>query len=158
VQKAVETGPLNEAGVWTTKLALNATADSAHECRLWVVETDPYSFAGWKIGLIGAGSSLPFVGVAAEAFSTGRKYDVLLAMDAAQKAEPLVPTDDMGAYRQSGQMREDRLPEGAIEQIRSGTPLIVITGKDSVAGGYARQLADAGAFTFHGMVGASRAS
>ncbi|HZU09227.1 MAG TPA: glycoside hydrolase [Pseudacidobacterium sp.] len=158
VQKAVESDPLNGTGVWTTRLELNGSASSAHECRLWVVETAPYSLSGLKIGLIGAEQSLPFAGVTAEPYSASQKYDILLAMDAPQKSEPLVPTDDMGAYRQSGQVREDVLPEGVIEQVRNGTPLVVVTGKDSIASGFAKQLAGAGAFTFYGMVGASRAS
>jgi hypothetical protein len=42
--------------------------------------------------------------------------------------------------------------------VRAGTPLLAITPTDGQSIGVAKQLAALGAFTFHGMVGASRAS
>lgn len=49
------------------------------------------------------------------------------------------------------------LGAGALAQVRAGTPLLIDTADDGVADSLARQLANAGAFRYDGMVGRARA-
>jgi hypothetical protein len=87
------------------------------------------------------------------------QYDVIVASGGTAEAAKNLAVDAEGAYKPgAGPLIESALSEDVFAAVKAGTPLLALTPTDGQSVGVAKQLAATGAFTFNGMVGASRAS
>ncbi|SFS12726.1 Glycosyl hydrolases family 2 [Granulicella pectinivorans] len=164
LQEEVKTPPLSIPGTWKVRLALSTHPDVTHETALLVVDPTPANFRPLRVGLARVSPQLEATlgqieHLTLEAFQPGAKYDVIVGSGGSSDASKDLATDAEGAYKPgSGPLPEFTLPDEVMVAVRAGTPLLAITPTDGQSIGVAKQLAALGAFTFHGMVGASRAS
>lgn len=164
LKEGFATEALNKEGRWRFRLQLEDHSATTFERELLVVAPVPKSFRPIKVGIASLAPSMDaqlrmIPKLQIESFKAGQKYDVILASGGSLDAEKNLAVDAEGAYKPgSGPVKEFTLPNEVLEAVRQGTPLLACTPSEGQAIGVARQLAQAGAFRFNGMVGPSRAS
>lgn len=181
VREAVATEPLRAPGMWKARLELSGRPEVTHERDLLVLDVPPAprrepvrvaiiglpENAGAAGALGKAGSTLAdkvaahlrmVPGMTVGAFAPGAPHDVLVwcGGDAA-KAEQ-VDAEGADLVEKAKVAPAAGLPPAALAAVRDGVPLLALPASEAAAEALARQLAAAGAFRFHGMVGTSRAS
>jgi hypothetical protein len=164
LKEAFSTEALKKVGKWRFRLNLEGHPTPAFERELLVVAPTPMRFRPIKVGTASLAPSMDaqlhmIPDLQIESFQPGQKYDVILASGGSLDAEKNLAVDAEGAYKPGlGPVKEFNLPSEVLEAVRQGTPLLACTPSEGQAIGVARQLAQAGAFRFNGMVGPSRAS
>jgi hypothetical protein len=100
-------------------------------------------------------------GVVAEDYAEGRRYDAIVVSGLTGKStEAQRLGGDEGVTLQKANnlpLVPGEVPQSVIVAAQAGTPLLVIAQEDGLADGLATQLAAAGAFSYRGQVGRTRA-
>jgi hypothetical protein len=156
------TEPLDKEGRWRFRLGFEDHPAPTFERELLAVAPTPKRFRPIKVGIAslapGMDAQLRLIpSLQIESFKLGQKYDVILASGGSLDAEKNLAVDSEGAYKR-GPVKESTLPGEVLEAVKQGTPLLACTPSEGQAVGVARQLAEAGAFRYNGVVGPSRAS
>ena len=164
VKEGFTTEALKKEGRWRFRLRLKGHPTAAFERELLVIAPVPKGFRPIKVGIAALAPTIEaqlrmIPNLQIESFKQGEKYDVILASGGSLDAEKNLAVDAEGAYKPGpGPVKEYNLPSEVLEAVKQGTPLLACTPSEGQAIGVARQLAEAGAFRFHGVVGPSRAS
>jgi hypothetical protein len=161
VHEGVTSEPLTTAGTWKSRLELAGQPDVTHERALLVVDVPSATAKPVHVALASVPDSVAahlraLPGVVVAPFETGTRADVIVFSGEPEAKKSAV--DAEGADIIQAAKTQPGLPEAVLSAIRRGTPLLALPATEGHAAGIARQLADAGAFTFDGMVGTSRAS
>ena len=164
LREGFSTEALTKEGKWRFRLHLEDHPTPTFERELLVVAPTPRNFRAIKVGIASLAPTMdaqlrliPYLQI--ESFTPGQKYDVILASGGSLDAERNLAVDAEGAYKPGpGPIKEFTLPNEVLEAVKQGTPLLACTPSEGQAIGVAKQLAQAGAFRFNGMVGPSRAS
>ena len=101
-------------------------------------------------------NSIP--GVVTAPFVPEKHWDAVVFCGGPEAARKNATTDADGANVTRAAAIQPGLPDALLTAIRAGLPLLAMPSTEGHATGVARQLAEAGAFRFGGMVGTSRAS
>jgi beta-galactosidase len=160
--------------IWVTqKIALSSSFAAPHARYVNQVTLAVMNVAvsGISPGLRKQLSTL--VGVIVREFQPGEKYDLIissgLTSHTAGEAEagettgleavppPMKPGHTPEPGEEPIPQQLGHLQHGILEAVRAGTPLLAIPQANALSDGVAKQLADAGAFTFNGNVGDFRA-
>lgn len=163
-KEGFSTEALSKEGKWRFRLQLQDHPTPTFERELLVVAPVPKRFRPIKVGIASLAPSMEaqlrmIPDLQIESFKPGQKYDVILASGGSLDAEKNLAVDAEGAYKPGpGPVKEFTLPNEVLEAVKQGTPLLTCTPSEGQAIGVARQLSQAGAFHFNGMVGPSRAS
>ncbi len=163
IREAFTTDALNLEGMWRFRLTLQGSSAPAFERELLVVAPRPQRFRTIMVGIASLAPSVEeqlraIPGATVKPFQPGTHYDVLMASGGSQDSEKNIAVDAEGAYKPIGPLKEFELPTLVVDAVRSGIPLLACTPSEGQAAGVARQLAQAGAFRYKGLVGPSRAS
>lgn len=167
IQEAVTSEPLNAPGKWRSRLELKGDRSAAFERELLVVALPPAGPKPLRVALASVPETLAsqittLPGVNASVWNLAEKYDVVVfcgGSDARAGASTKAgETDVDGADINRTAKAQAGLPEALLAAVRGGLPLLCMPATEGHAIAVAKQLATAGAFTFDGMVGASRAS
>jgi hypothetical protein len=164
IKEGFNTAPLTKEGKWRFRLHLEDHPTPTFERELLVIAPTPKHFRPIKVGIAslapGIDAQLRMIpGLQIESFKPGEKYDVIMASGGSLDAEKNLAVDAEGAYKPgSGPVKEFNLPSEVLDAVKQGTPLFACTPSEGQSIGVARQLAQAGAFQFNGVVGPSRAS
>jgi beta-galactosidase len=163
IKEGFITDALNKEGRWRFRLGIAGSSVPTFERDLLVVAPAPKGFRPIKVGTASLAPAVEeqlhqIPGVIVEAFQPATHYDVLMASGGALDAEKNTAVDAEGAYKPTGPLKEFRIPLAILDAVRGGTPLLACTPSEGQAAGVARQLAEAGAFKYNGLVGQARAS
>ncbi len=163
VREAVTSEPLLTPGRWRSRLALSSGVGLAHERELLVVEVPPVGAKTLSVGLAnvpdGIAAQLKSItGVVTAPFVPEKHWDVVVFCGGPDAAQKNATTDADGADVTRAGAVQPGLPATLLAAVRAGLPLLAMPSAEGHATGVARQLAEAGAFRFDGMVGTSRAS
>jgi beta-galactosidase len=181
LKEAFQTPPLTEEGMYHFKFAISSSPLSTQTKEIWVADAHPIKrFRALQIAVSGITPALrrqlAQQGNVVD-FVPGKKYDVIVSSgltshaSAEQNAgdttglevQPAANPGTAAAVRkpEPGEVPATNQPgilaEGILEAVRAGTPLLAVPQADTLSDGVAKQLAAAGAFTFHGNVGDFRA-
>src|SRR5205823_8515220 len=108
----------------------------------------------------------PRLGISIRDFAPGEKYDAIVVSGLAsgisgtQKSGDTTgleaqPTGDLGPLATTKQL--GHIDPAVLDAVKAGTPLLAMPQADTLSDGVAKQLSDAGAFTWNGNVGDYRA-
>ena len=163
VSEAVTSEPLLAEGKWRSRLALSSGAGQAHERELLVVNVPPVGAKALDVALVDvpeliANQLKSIPDVAAAPFVPGKNWDVVVFCGGPDGAQKNTTTDADGADVTRAALVQPGLPAALLVAVRAGLPLLALPSTEGHASSVARQLAEAGAFRFDGMVGTSRAS
>ncbi len=164
-----ETPVLAEEGLYRFKFALSSAPLSTQTKEIWVTRAYPQneSCQALKVGVSGISArlrkQLSELGcVSVSDFKAGETYGAIISSGLTANAkidgqigETTGETNPINAVQTTTQL--GRLDPAIVEAVKAGTPLLAIPQADSLSEGVAKQLADAGAFTYHGAVGDFRA-
>jgi beta-galactosidase len=178
LQEAFETPKLTEEGLHRFKFGISSARGATHTKEIWVTQTWLEQFRPTKVGVSGLTPSirkqLEHMGtMSVHEFQPGEKYEVIISSGLTTHT-----TTDHAAGETTGlestppPMKPGHIPEpgevatpnqlghidpAILEAVKSGTPLLAIPQANTLSDGVAKQLAEAGAFTFNGNVGDFRA-
>ncbi len=175
VHEAFESPALGEIGMWRFRFALSSAPANTQTKEIWVTEPPAIKRTrALEVAVAGISPSLRKQlqalaqghGINLSPFSPAKRYDLILSsgytsegailQDSGETTgtdpQPAAVTGAVQATTENG-----RLDPAVLAAVRAGTPLLAIPQADSLSDGVARQLADAGAFTFSGNVGDFRA-
>jgi hypothetical protein len=175
VKEAFVTPKLDEMGLWRFRFALSSAHTSTQTTEIWVTEPPAIKRVGAVTvavsGLIpkvrrDIEALSPRLGISIHDFTAGEKYDAIVISGLAAgvsgtqnsgdttglEAQPAGDTGPAMAIKQVG-----HIDPAILDTVRAGTPLLAIPQADTLSDGVAKQLADAGAFTYKGTVGDYRA-
>lgn len=161
IREAITSGPLQQTGRWRSRLELSGRPEVTHERELLVVGVPPSSGRPVRIavadvpeGIASHFRSIP--GVTVHPFDPAGRFDVVVFCGGGTEQKTKVDAEGADVIRTPGS--DPGLPPSVLAAVRAGLPLLALPASEGHAVGVARQLADAGAFQFGGMVGTSRAS
>jgi hypothetical protein len=182
VKEGFTTPPLTEVGMYRFRFALSSMPLVTQVKEIWVTGGVQERFRALRVGVSGVTPALrkQLEGLAkVEEFRAGGRYDAIVSSgltattSARQEAgdttgleaQPVAKPNDTptvpGRKLEPGEGPEvaqtGHLEAGILEAVRAGTPLLAIPQADTLSEGVAKQLAAAGAFTYHGTVGDFRA-
>ncbi|CAN5485774.1 hypothetical protein BH10ACI4_BH10ACI4_09310 [soil metagenome] len=175
LKEAFRTPPLTEEGMYRFKFSLSSAPLATHTKEIWVTgvptgvckEVRKIALSGVTPGLR---EQLAALGkqlcLEMEDFKAGTKYAAILSSGLTASASDkqnsgdttgleAQPANVVGSTQTTTQL--GHLDPVILEAVRAGTPLMAIPQADTLSEGVARQLADAGAFTYNGTVGDYRA-
>jgi hypothetical protein len=177
VQANFATPPLDEEGMYRFKFALSSMPGNTQVKDIWVTDTkaDVSCRIGRKVAVSGISPALrkqlEQFGSCFEIvdFKPGETYAVVISsglatgVNATQnagdttglEAQPANPADVVGAVQTTTQL--GHIDPAILEAVKAGTALLAIPQADTLSEGVAQQLAQAGAFEYHGTVGDFRA-
>ncbi|HEY0281093.1 MAG TPA: hypothetical protein VGC27_00520, partial [Rhizomicrobium sp.] len=175
IQEGFATPPLTQEGFYTFEYALPGVP--AQTRQIWVTDAKRAPVGGkvLRVGVAGVWPSLraqlaKLPGITVEEFSSSRfdvlglgrgRYDVLISSGLTEQSSPgqkLGGEEGLAMQRKSGQPAvPGALPDGMLDAIKDGTPLLLLPQEDALSDGVAKQLAAAGAFRYGGDVGRLRA-
>jgi len=164
LKEGFSTEALDKEGKWRFRLRLEDHPTPTFERELLVVAPVPKHFRPMKVGIAALTPVIEkqlraIAGLQVETFQPRQKFDVIVASGGSLDAEKNLSVDAEGAYKPGpGPIKESNLPSNVLAAVKDGTPLLACTPTEGQAIGVARQLSEAGAFKFYGMVGPSRAS
>jgi beta-galactosidase len=163
VHEALTTSSLEKPGRWRSRFELTGSPEVTHEREILVVDLPAAMTKPTTVGLAHVSGPIADLlkalpAVTAVEFEPGKRCDVIVFAGQIDSPRNAVGVDAEGAEVTRTAARETGLPPAVLAAVRAGTPLLVLPSNDGHAQAVARQLADAGAFRFDGMVGTSRAS
>jgi beta-galactosidase len=166
-----ETPHLVEEGLYRFRFSLSSEPLATQIKEIWVANIESKIARQLRIGVSGIAPALRrqlqnLDGTTVSTFKVGQVFDVVISagLKAGEIADENVgettgeslPTAK-GIANKAAAPTPGELESGIIEALRSGIPLLVIPQTDALSDGVAKQLAAAGAFTYHGAVGDFRA-
>jgi len=182
LQEGFVTPKLTEEGLYRFKFAISSSPASTHTKELWVTKRPRYDAVGglpFQIGVSGITPLLrqQLVDLGAlfqlRDFKPGDRYDLIISSGLTSHTtgeqnvgettglEAVPPPMKPGHIPEPGEeaitQQLGHLQRGILEAVKAGTPLLAIPQANTLSDGVAKQLADAGAFTFSGNVGDFRA-
>ena len=186
LQQGFSTSPLTEEGLYSFRFTSDASPLSTQVKDIWVTAVSSAHTlcrTGTRVGVSGISPALRAHLVAVGGagcytlsdFKPGERYDLIISAGLTSSAtgtgpeagettglEALPPTAAAnGRKLEPGEAPEvtqlGRLDPAILDAVRAGTPLLCIPQANTLSDGCAKQLAQAGAFTFHGNVGDFRA-
>ncbi|HKO19932.1 MAG TPA: hypothetical protein VJU82_13695, partial [Acidobacteriaceae bacterium] len=168
----------SEEGMWRFKFAISSVPSATQTKEIWVTRVPQQNVVcqcvrSTRVAVSGVSASLrrqieKTSGCCQQIldFDAGEKYDVIVSagmtagVNGTQnagdttglEAQPASDTGPTVATKQAG-----HIDPAVLDAVRAGTPLLAIPQADTLSDGVAKQLADAGAFTYSGTVGDYRA-
>ena len=174
VKDGFATPALGEEGLWRFKFALSGMPLATQTKEIWVADTKRRQARELKVGVAGITpalrkqlKALPWITVSS--FKAGERYDVIVAAgltgtaSAEQEAGETTGLEAPPGTRkpEPGETplptQVGALPRSVMDAVSAGTPLLAIPQADTLSDGVAKQLADAGAFTYDSTIGDFRA-
>jgi hypothetical protein len=158
----VDTPALDDEGEYLFTFALNANPQTTQKRQIWVTKTSLELAKVARVGVLGgspeAEKSLNKIGnLLVERHSPRGQYHLLAVLADAPAAKKAAFDTEAGYKDLAASNQDFHLPEEVLPLIQKGTPLLAWAQNDAVATNLATQLSQAGAFTYSGMVGKSRA-
>ncbi|MDE3106317.1 MAG: glycoside hydrolase, partial [Acidobacteriota bacterium] len=171
LQQEFQTPPLTEEGMYRFRFSLSSHPLATQTREIWVADTRRQPHRPLTVAVSGVTpalqrqlSALP--GVSVVPWRPQVACDVIVASgltshtSADQRSGDTTgleaqPASVVGAVQTSQQVGS--LAAGVLEAVTGGTPLLAMPQADTLSDGVARQLAEAGAFTYLGTVGDFRA-
>lgn len=168
VQENFVTPPLSVEGRYRFEFSFSGAPQATHIRDIWVVETKraPISGKTVKVGLTGVWPSLIELlallpGVSVEEYDSRHDYDAVISSGLTAQSTPGQKLGGDAGLTLDKKARTNpvpgKLPETLLDLVKQGLPLLLLPQEDGLADGVARQLAEAGAFTYRGPVGRYRA-
>jgi beta-galactosidase len=178
LKEAFETPALDEEGFYRFKFAISSAPLNTQTKEIWVAQVDAPVTKGRRltIGVSGITSVLrrqlgTLSGVDVRDFKSGEKVDMIVAagltsyvagdQNIGETTGESMPVMKPGHTPEPGEVpvsiQLGRLSKDVLESVEQGTPLLAIPQTDTLSDGVAKQLAEAGAFRYHGPVGNFRA-
>jgi beta-galactosidase len=184
VKENFRTSPLTEEGLYQFRFSLSSAPLSTQAKQIWVTEPPAYKRArSLAVAVSGITPTLrkqlialsPRLGITVEEFAPGKKYDVIVSsgltaltsseqtagdttgLEAQPGANKIIPGRKLEPGESTPITQLGHLDPAIFEAVRTGIPLLAIPQADALSAGVAKQLADAGAFTYHDTVGDFRA-
>jgi beta-galactosidase len=163
VCEAVTSEPLLIPGTWRSRLALSNGAGLTHERELLVVEVPPAGAKTLNVALSNVSDAIAnqlksVPGVVTAPFDPEKHWDVVVFCGGPDAPQKNAMADADGADVTRVVAVQSGLPAAVMAAVRAGLPLLAMPSNEGHAANMARQLSEAGAFRFDGMVGTSRAS
>jgi beta-galactosidase len=170
LKEGFETPKLDEEGLYKFRFALSSVPLATQTKELWVAKLPINAIAGLptQIGVSGITpklrKQLSDLGAQFDVqdFVPGKPYHVIISSGLTSKTtingqvgETTGESNPINAVQTTTEL--GHLQHGILEAVQTGTPLLAIPQADSLSEGVAKQLADAGAFQYHGAVGDFRA-
>ncbi|MGB6973914.1 MAG: sugar-binding domain-containing protein [Terracidiphilus sp.] len=160
--------PLTREGIYRFRFTADSAPQANFEREIWVANTRPAFSRPLRIAVSGL---LPFYARQLAAlpghqivpFSPDALFDLIVTSGlVAGSTLASTAIDETGLEPQpkgspAQPVVPGRISDDVLAAVRKGTSLLVAVPHDALADGVARQLADAGAFTYHGLVGDLRA-
>ncbi|HEY5331388.1 MAG TPA: hypothetical protein VIJ79_16010 [Acidobacteriaceae bacterium] len=178
LKEGFETPKLTEEGLYRFKFAISSSPLATHTKEIWVTSTWLEQFRPTKIGVSGITPALrkqlqKMGTMEVHEFQPDEKYEVIIsggltshttadhAAGETTGLESTPPPMKAGHIPEPGEVATPtqlgHIDPAILEAVKAGTPLLAIPQANTLSDGVAKQLADAGAFTFHGNVGDFRA-
>jgi beta-galactosidase len=181
VKEGLKSPALTEEGLYTFKFSLSSAPLATQTKEIWVANPRTPQKRPLTVGVSGITPAVrkqlsDLVDVTVQDFVAGHKYDVIVSSGLTSKssavqnagdttgleAQPAKPSSAPGVGKpEPGEAtlttQPGALAAGLLEAVTAGTPLLAMPQTDVLSEGVARQLADAGAFTYNGTVGDFRA-
>ena len=166
VKMDVKTPPLLSDGKYSLEISLRGDTPAKNSQSLLAIRDIASEVPAATVGVIGDDTDAAIKKLSAfpklklEPYQDGRHYDLIVAASGivAKKSPPL----DTGAPNRSASPElldpPPVLTPAALQSVRSGTPLLVLTGDQLHGSGLAKELATAGALEYLGQVPTARAS
>ena len=168
VQAGFTTPPLTHEGVYHFRFTAEDAPAASFEREIWVANTHPAFARTLRVATIGL---LPLYesqlaalhGLDIVPFSPGTPCDLIITSGLVPDSSlASVTIDETGlepppSGRPAQPVVPGRISDDVLASVRGGTPMLAAVPQDELADGVARQLAGAGAFTYHGLVGGLRA-
>ncbi len=169
VATAISTPPLTREGIYHFRFESDNAPASNFTRAIWVADTRPKFVRPVTVGVSGILPSMrkqlaALPGVTVSDFSADQKYDLIVAggivkgswLDR-QIGEETGLEAPLSKRPNAEPQTPGHIPDEVLAAVRAGTPLLAAVPDDYLADGVAKQLAAAGAFTYHGQVGDLRA-
>jgi len=175
VKEGFQTPALTEEGMYLFRFELSSMNGGSQEKEIWVTEPPAMKRArALDVGISGVTAGLrrqldalqPRLGINLVEFKLGTNYAAIISAGVTVRASTSQNVGDTtGLEAQPATVvgpvvtttQQGVLAPGILEAVRVGTPLLAIPQTDALSDGVAKQLAEAGAFTFSGNVGDFRA-
>lgn len=174
LKTAFETPVLTEEGLYRFKFSLSSLPLATQTKELWVTRGEFKASRPLRIGVSGIKAQLRAdiaTLVPVSDYVPGEHYDLLISsgltshtiadQNVGETTGEQMPATKPGHQLEPGEAAEPTqlgsFAPGILDAVRSGTPLLATPHADTLSAGLARELADAGAFTYHGTVGDFRA-
>jgi hypothetical protein len=168
IQAGFTTPPLTCEGIYLFRFTAEGAPSANFEREIWVANTRPAFARPLRIGVSGL---LPFYLRQLTAlprlqvfpFSPNTRCDLIVTSGLVSGSSlAFAAIDETGLEPQPRgtpvqPVVPGRIPDDVFGAVRSGIPLLTAVPHDALADGVARQLANAGAFAYHGLVGDLRA-
>jgi beta-galactosidase len=173
IQEGFATPALTQEGFYSFEFALPGYPVQKRE--IWVTDVSRAPISGKKlrVGVAGIWPSLraqlaKVPGISVEDYSSSpfdllglNRYDVLVSSGLTEQSSPgqkLGGEEGLVLQKKSGQPPvPGALPDGMLDTVKDGTPLLLLPQEDALSDGVAKQLAAAGALRYDGAVGRLRA-
>ena len=163
LQTGVSSPPLAIEGTWRTEFKLSGEPRGTHRLEILAAAPAPQKVRPLRVGHVGVAPRLMaqlrlVPQIKLEDLAPGGSYDVIVASGGSAEDTERIMVNPEGADISKGVIVDANLPQSVLYAVRAGTPLLAITPTDGQANGAAKQLAALCGFTYHGLVGSSRAS
>jgi beta-galactosidase len=175
LREAFATPPLTEEGLYRFKFSLSSMPQSTQTKEIWVAGVHPFECRAQRtVAVSGVNKvlrqQLEKLGKVncfnVVDFAAGGTYAAIVTSGMTAKTSDkqsagdttgleAQPASVVGAVQTTAEV--GHIDPAILEAVRAGTPLLAIPQADTLADGVARQLADSGAFSYHGTVGDFRA-
>ncbi len=168
VKEGFVSPPLTQEGLYRFTFSLPSMPHVAQTRGIWVADTRlrPVADTDLRVAVVGVWPVLrdqlaAIPGIAVEDYAAGASYDAIISSGLNAHSTPaqmLGGDAGLTLQRAAGTTpAPGELPQTVLQAVAAGTPLLVMAQEDGLADGVARQLADAGAFTYDSQVGRLRA-
>ncbi len=168
IKEAFTTPPLTEEGQYRFAFSLSSSPHATQTRDIWVADTSqaPVSGKELRIGVTGIWPALrnqlaAIAGITVEDYVPGERYAAIIGSGlTGRSTEAQKLGGDAGLTLQRAQRTvpvPGELPPAVLDSVKAGTPLLLMPQEDGLADGVARQLANAGTFTYEAQVGRLRA-
>lgn len=176
LREAFTTPPLREDGLYRFRFSISSAPLATQTKELWVTATTLEQFRASKVAVSGITPALrkqlqELGTVSFHDFQPGEHYDLIISSgvtahtgadaQAGETTGESMPVLKPGHVPEPGETpttnQLGHLTPGILDAVRAGTPLLAIPQANTLSEGVAKELAEAGAFTYHGVVGDFRA-
>jgi len=172
LKEGFRTPALTEEGLYQFRFALSSAPAATQTKGIWVTGLPEHKSARRRVAVSGVTSSVrkhladigAQLGIEIADFAAGGKFDAIVSQGLTANSSAFqISGDDTGLEAHPGgppkslHTGQGSLDAAVLDAVKAGTPLLAMPQADALSEGVARQLADAGSFTYHGAVGDFRA-